>query len=128
MLQNTWAAFSAIVRGNENRIRGPASARGGGRRIAAFDVTVYMVSLDDAEKNRAFVEGLNAKHVVLSDPLKEAAGSHGVVALGGLYARRWTFYIDPADRIRHIDKNADVATAGQEITRTLGELEFPMAK
>ncbi len=128
MLQNTWAAFSAIVRGNENRIRGGACGRVGGRSISGFVVTVYIVSLVDAEKNRAFVEGLNAKHVVLSDPLKEAAGSHGVVALGGLYARRWTFYIDPADRIRHIDKNADVATAGQEITRTLGELEFPMAK
>jgi peroxiredoxin len=62
--------------------------------IAAFDVAVYMVSLDDAEKNRAFAEGLNAKHVVLSDPLKEAADSYGVLALAGLYARRWTFYID----------------------------------
>jgi peroxiredoxin Q/BCP len=59
--------------------------------IAAFDVAVYMVSLDDAERNRAFAEGLKARHVVLSDPLKEAADAYGVVALGGLYARRWTF-------------------------------------
>ena len=96
--------------------------------IAAFDVAVYMVSLDDAEKNRAFAEGLNARHVVLSDPLKEAAGSYGVVALRGLYARRLTFYIDPSGRIRHIDKNVDVATAGQDIARTLEELDFPRAE
>ncbi len=96
--------------------------------IAAFDVAVYMVSLDDAEKNRAFAEGLDAKHVVLSDPLKEAARSYGVVALGGLYARRWTFYIDRSGRIRHIDKKVDVATAGQDIARTLEGLGFPRAK
>jgi peroxiredoxin len=96
--------------------------------IAAFDVAVYMVSLDDAEKNRAFAEGLDAKHVVLSDPLKEAAESYGVIALGGLYSRRWTFYIDEGGRIRHIDKNVDVATAGQDIARTLEELDFPRAQ
>lgn len=87
-----------------------------------------MVSLDDAEKNRAFAESLGAKHVVLSDPLGSAADAYGVRALGGLYARRWTFYIDPAGRIRHIDKNVDVRTAGQDIARTLETLGFPKAK
>jgi peroxiredoxin Q/BCP len=87
-----------------------------------------MVSLDDAEKNRAFAEQLGAKHVVLSDPSKAAAEAYGVVGLGGLYARRWTFYIDRAGRIRHIDKDVDVATAGQDIARTLGTLEFPRAE
>lgn len=96
--------------------------------IAAFDVAVYMVSLDDAEKNRAFAEGLDAKHVVLSDPLKEAAESYGVVAFGGLYSRRWTFYIDESGTIRRIDKNVDVATAGQDIARNLEELGVPRAE
>jgi peroxiredoxin Q/BCP len=96
--------------------------------IAAFDVAVYMVSLDDAERNRAFAEGLGARHVVLSDPRKEAAEAYDVVALGGLYARRWTFYIDPEGRIRHIDKSVDVATAGQDIARTLETLGFPKAE
>jgi peroxiredoxin len=95
--------------------------------IGAFDVAVYMVSLDDAEKNRAFAEGLDAKHVVLSDPLKKAADSYGVVALAGLYARRWTFYIDESGWIREIDKNVDVATAGQDIARNLETLGFPNA-
>ena len=96
--------------------------------IAAFEVAVYMVSLDDAEKNRAFAEGLNAKHVVLSDPLKEAADSYGVVALAGLYARRWTFYIDSDGVIREIDKQVEVGTAGQDIARTLARLGFPKRK
>lgn len=87
-----------------------------------------MVSLDDAEKNRAFAEALDARHVVLSDPTREAAESYGVMALGGLYARRWTFYIDPGGRIRHIDKDVSVSTAGQDIARTLETLSFPRAE
>jgi peroxiredoxin len=87
-----------------------------------------MVSLDDAEKNRAFAEGLDARHVVLSDPLKTVAESYGVVALAGLYARRWTFYIDASGTIREIDKKVDVATAGQDIARTLERLGFPRAE
>jgi peroxiredoxin Q/BCP len=87
-----------------------------------------MVSLDDAEKNRAFAEALGAKHVVLSDPDKVAAEAYGVVALGGLYARRWTFYIDKDGVIRHIDTNVDVATAGQDIARTLEVLDFPRGR
>jgi peroxiredoxin len=45
--------------------------------------------------------------------------------LGGLYARRWTFYIDRKGVIRAIDKNVRVESAGQDIARKLGELGFP---
>jgi peroxiredoxin Q/BCP len=86
-----------------------------------------MVSLDDPEKNRAFAEALEARHVVLSDPGKEVARAYGVVALGGLYARRWTFYIGPDGRIRHVDKDVNVSTAGQDIARTLETLGFAKA-
>lgn len=84
-----------------------------------------MVSLDEPEKNRAFGESLSARHVLLSDPTKTAARAYGVTALGGLYARRWTFYIDPDGLIRHIDKNVRVESAGQDIARKLKELGFP---
>ena len=84
-----------------------------------------MVSLDEPEKNRAFGQSLSAKHVLLSDPTKTAARAYGVTALGGLYARRWTFYIDPDGLIRHIDKNVRVESAGQDIARKLEELGFP---
>ena len=84
-----------------------------------------MVSLDDAEKNRAFAESLGAKHVLLSDPGGEAARAYGVAGLAGLFARRWTFYIDREGTIRAIDQNVSTATAGQDIARKLGELGFP---
>ena len=84
-----------------------------------------MVSLDDPEKNQEFAEGLGAKHVLLSDPTGETAKAYGVSALGGLFAKRWTFYIDRDGVIRAIDKSVSTSTAGQDIARKLGELGFP---
>jgi peroxiredoxin Q/BCP len=83
------------------------------------------VSLDEPERNAEFARSLGAKHVVLSDPGKTAAEAYGVVALGGLYARRWTFYIDASGKVAAIDRDVNTQTAGQDIARTLGELGFP---
>jgi peroxiredoxin Q/BCP len=83
---------------------------------------VYLVSLDSAEQNRAFAEALGAKHVLLSDPSGEAARAYGVVGIGGLFAKRWTFYIGRDGVIRAIDKNVSTSTAGQDIARKLREL------
>jgi peroxiredoxin Q/BCP len=84
-----------------------------------------MVSLDEPEKNREFAEALGAKHILLSDPSKTAAEAYGVTAWGGLYARRWTFYIDREGIIRAIDKDVQLDTAGRDIVRKLDELGFP---
>jgi peroxiredoxin Q/BCP len=84
-----------------------------------------MVSLDDPDRNRAFAESLGTSHVLLSDPTGLAADAYGVRGVGGLYARRWTFYIDTQGIIRAIDRDVNVATAGQDIARTLAELGFP---
>lgn len=84
-----------------------------------------MVSLDDAERNAAFADSLGADLVLLSDPGGKVAAEYGVTSLGGLYARRWTFYIDGEGVIREIDKDVDVESAGQDIARELGELGFP---
>ena len=83
-----------------------------------------MVSLDQPEKNKEFAESLDAAHVLLSDPGKEVASAYGVTALGGLYARRWTFYIDRDGVVREIDKEVNVETAGQDIAKKLGALGF----
>jgi peroxiredoxin len=88
-------------------------------------VAVFMVSVDDPEKNRAFAESLSAKLVLLSDTTKAAARAYGVSTLGGFYTRRWTFYIDLDGRIRHIDKDVQLQSAGQDIVRNLEELGFP---
>jgi peroxiredoxin Q/BCP len=84
-----------------------------------------MVSLDAPEKNRAFAESLGAKHVVLSDPTGQTAKAYGVTSLGGLYARRWTFYIDREGFVRYVDKDVDVTRAGQDIASRLEALGIP---
>jgi len=84
-----------------------------------------MVSLDDPDKNRAFAESLGTTQRLLSDESGEVARSYGVSALGGLYSKRWTFYIDRDGRIRHIDKDVNVETAGQDIAKQLAALGFP---
>jgi peroxiredoxin Q/BCP len=84
-----------------------------------------MVSLDEPEKNREFAESLGAKHVLLSDPSGEAAKAYGVAGFGGLFAKRWTFYIDREGVIRAIDKNVSTSTAGQDIARKLTDLGIP---
>jgi peroxiredoxin Q/BCP len=80
-----------------------------------------MVSLDSPEKNAEFAKALEAKHVLLSDPTGETARAYGVTGFGGLFAKRWTFYIDRNGVIREIDKNVSTATAGQDIARKLAE-------
>ncbi len=84
-----------------------------------------MVSLDDADKNKEFAEALEAAHVLLSDPSGEVAKAYGVTAIGGLYARRWTFYIDEAGKVLYIDKDVNTETAGQDIAARLEALEIP---
>jgi len=84
-----------------------------------------MVSLDSAEKNAEFAKSLEAKHVLLSDPTGDAAQAYGVSGVGGFFAKRWTFYIDASGAIAAIDKDVKTATAGQDIARKLGELDYP---
>ena len=86
-----------------------------------------MVSLDEPEKNRQFAESLDTSQILLSDTTGEVAKAYGVTAIGGLFARRWTFYIDRDGIVRYVDKDVDVATAGQDIAKRLDQLGFPRA-
>ncbi len=85
----------------------------------------FMVSLDSPEKNAKFAESLDGNFPVVSDPGKDVARAYGVLGLGGLYAKRWTFYIDSAGIVRKIDRDVKPATAGEAVARTLAELGFP---
>ena len=49
----------------------------------------------------------------------------GVLGIGGLYAKRWTFYIDRDGVVRYIDKNVKVSTAGADIAARLEALGLP---
>ena len=84
-----------------------------------------MVSLDSEEKDREFAEALDASFPLLSDPGKQAARAYGVLGLTRLFAKRWTFYIDPEGVIRHVEKDVDAASHGGQVARTLADLGFP---
>jgi peroxiredoxin Q/BCP len=83
-----------------------------------------MVSLDSEEKNREFAESLDANFPLLSDPGREVAKAYGVLGMTRLFAKRWTFYIDPEGVIRHVEKNVDTARHGEQMARTLEDLGF----
>lgn len=84
-----------------------------------------MVSLDPPEKNRAFAESLEANFPVLSDPSGEVARAYGVFDDERGFARRWTFFIEPGGTIRHVQKDVNVLTAGEDVARELERLGFP---
>ena len=84
-----------------------------------------MVSLDDPDKNKEFASAVGAHFVLLSDPDKQSAKRYGVLALGGFFTKRWTFYIDGEGVIRAIDKDVDTSTHGEDVVRELGRLGFP---
>ncbi len=57
-------------------------------------------------------------------PEKKSSKDFGVLALAGLFAKRWTFYIDSSGVIRYIDKKVETSTHGEDVVRKLAELGF----
>ena len=88
-----------------------------------------MVSVDTLEDNKAFAAKEQADFPMLADPDKKVASAYGVIAADAppnrQFARRWTFYIDPAGKIAAIDKEVKPQTSGQDIVRKLDELKVP---
>lgn len=84
-----------------------------------------MVSLDDVDKNLEFAKSLDGNFPLLSDPDKMAAKAYGVLGFANLYTKRWTFYIDTNGIVRHIDKDVETETAGEDIAEQLAALGFP---
>jgi peroxiredoxin Q/BCP len=92
--------------------------------LAAYQASVFMVSFDSPEKNAEFAKSLGSDLVLLSDEKGDAAAAYGVSNLGGMYAKRWTFYIDANGKVVAIDKDVKTQTAGPDIARKLGELGY----
>lgn len=86
---------------------------------------MFYVSLDTPANNAKFAASMGAILPVVSDPGGKVAKRFGVLGVGGLYAKRWTFYIDKQGILRAIDKNVRPKTAGADIVKTLWELDFP---
>lgn len=98
--------------------------RDSAQEIQAFDVAYFMASVDDLETNTAFAEEHQAGFPILADPTKEMSTAYGVLGASGFNAR-WTYYIDITGKVLKIDKETNPATAGADLTRTMGELGFP---
>ena len=101
------------------------AVRDAAAELAKFDVAVFMVSFDEPDKNAEFAKSLKANLVLLSDPKGDAASQFGVSALGGMYAKRWTYYVDKDGVTRFVDKAVKTPTAGKDIAAKLDELGFP---
>ena len=98
--------------------------RDSAREIQSFDVAYFMASVDTLEDNTAFAAEHEAGFPILADPTKEMTGAYEVLMDVG-FANRWTYYIDSDGTILKIDKETNPATAGRDLTRTMGELGFP---
>jgi thioredoxin-dependent peroxiredoxin len=88
-----------------------------------------MISVDTLEDNKAFAAKEQADFPMLANPDKKVAFAYGVIPPDRppdrQFASRWTFYIDPAGKIRFIDKQVRPATSGQDIVAKLKELGVP---
>ena len=86
-----------------------------------------MISVDTLEDNKAFAEKEHADFPMLADPDKKVAFAYGVINPEAppdrQFARRYTYFIDPAGKIALIDKAVKPATSGQDIVAHLQELK-----
>ncbi len=91
-----------------------------------------MISVDTPEDNKAFALKEHADFPMLSNPDKKVAFAYQVIPPDApaerQFARRYTFYIDPAGKIALIDKAVKPATSGQDIVAHLTELKVPERK
>ena len=88
-----------------------------------------MISVDTPEDNKAFALKEHADFTMLSNPDKKTAFAYQVISPDApperAFAKRWTYYIDPAGKIAFIDKTIRPASSGQDIVTHLGELKVP---
>jgi peroxiredoxin Q/BCP len=91
-----------------------------------------MISVDTPEDNKAFALKEHADFPMLSNPDKKVAMAYGVIAPDApadrQFAKRWTFYINPAGKIARIDKAVKPAESGQGVVANLTELNVPPQK
>ena len=97
--------------------------RDGYQALRARSVRVVGVSLDDAASHRAFERKYRLPFPLLSDTNGDVAASYGALRAWGpvRFAKRHSFLIDPAGRIRKIYRNVDVGTHYDEV---LGDLNL----
>jgi len=98
------------------------------KEIQQLGAVILGVSLDDIETQKRFKEEYKLPFELLSDRDKEISRAYGVLGMGGLYAKRVTFIIDPEGRIAYIFDKVDAANHDEEVKEVLSQLVKPAAE
>jgi peroxiredoxin Q/BCP len=83
--------------------------------LAARQVKVYGISIDDVVSQKQFVEQQKLNFPLLSDPDGSVAARYRTLPDGGKYTSRTTFVVDPEGVVRHVDRAVKVETHGADL-------------
>lgn len=92
-------------------------------KIQSQGAVILGVSLDNIETQERFKKEYNLPFDLISDHDKKIAKAYGVLGVGGLYAKRVTFLIDPEGRVAHVFEKVDPARHDREVYETLKKLK-----
>jgi peroxiredoxin Q/BCP len=83
---------------------------------------VFGISTDTVESQAQFHKDENLSFTLLADPEGTVTEMYGAKMPVLTVARRWTFIIDPALTIRHVDRDVEPASDAQRVAAEIGRL------
>lgn len=99
--------------------------RDGHKDLKKLQATIYGVSLDTMESQKKFKKEYRLPFELVSDHEKKMATAFGVLGMGGLYAQRVTFIVNPDGKIAAILDRVDTAGHDKQVAETLTGLQKP---
>ena len=90
--------------------------------IRKQNAEVYGISQDNVASHKKFTEKYQLNFLLLADTdgkISRAYGTDGVLG----FSKRWTFIIDPARKIRWLQKDVDPAYNAKEVAMVLEQLQ-----
>jgi peroxiredoxin Q/BCP len=85
-------------------------------------VTRYGISLDDVVAQKKFHTDQKLDFALLSDPDGSVARRFKVLPEGAAWTQRVTFVVDPAGKVRHVDRKVNVGTHAADLLPVLDGL------
>lgn len=98
------------------------------KAIRKHDAEVYGVSADTVADQAKFHKEHNLSFPLIADPKMQAINAYGAKMDGANLAKRWTFVIDPAMKIRWVDQNVDPVMDAKKVGAKLAELKAGSTK
>jgi len=91
--------------------------------IRAQNAEVFGVSADTVADQAKFHKTHSLSFPLVADPKMQAINAYGAKMDGANMAKRWTFVIDPAMKIRWMDENVDPVMDAKKVGDKLVELK-----